>query len=214
VSVPRYAAFLLAFSAFAADPKLDGFLKNVEAHYNHAKTLQVPFTEQYSPPGRIQRTESGLLLLRKPGRMRGDYEQPKGKMFVSDGTYLYLYSPDQSLAQKVPLKESFGEDVRAPLAFLLGKLDFSKEFKDIQSSAEGGNTRIVAQPKGDTLPYSAVEFLITPDYRIQELKITLSDNSVISFRFGQEVMNPALSDKLFSFQLPSGAQWDPGAGRQ
>ena len=207
-------SLLIAAPAFAADPKLNQFLSQVESRYNHAKTLQVPFTEQYTPPGRIQRTESGMLLLRKPGRMRGDYDQPKGKMFVSDGTYLYLFNPDQNQAQKVKLKESFGEDMRAPLAFLLGKLDFNKEFKDIQSRPEGANTRVIATPKGDTLPYSSVEFLITPDYRIQELKITLSDHSIMNFTFGQEVMNPALADKLFTFQLPPGAQWDPSTAGQ
>ena len=213
MGVLRYSPVLFAFAAFAAEPKLDDFLKNVEARYNHTKTLEVPFTEQYTPPGRIQRTESGMLLLRKPGKMRGDYNQPKGKMFVSDGTYLYLFSPDENLAQKVKLTESFGEDVRAPLAFLLGRLDFHKEFKNLQGRPEGANTRIIGSPKSDALPYSAVEFLITPDYRIQELKITLSDHSLIAFSFGQEVMNPTLNDKLFTFQLPPGAQWDPSAGK-
>jgi outer membrane lipoprotein carrier protein len=215
VGVLRFSVFLLAitaFAAFAADPKLDGFLKNVEGHYNRAKTLEVPFTERYTPPGRIQRMESGVLLLRKPGRMRGDYDQPKGKLFVSDGTYLYLYTPGEP-AQKVKLKESFGEDVRAPLAFLLGHLDFNKDFKDLQGRPEGANTRVIASPKGDALPYSAVEFLITPDYRMQELQITLTDHSLISFTFGQEVMNPNLNDKLFVFQLPAGAQWDPSVGK-
>ena len=57
------------------------------------KTLQVSFTEQYTPAGRPQRTESGTLYLRKPGRMRCDYALPKGKLCVSDGTYLYVYTP-------------------------------------------------------------------------------------------------------------------------
>ena len=214
MSVLRYAPLLLAFSAFAADPKLDAFLKNVEARYNHVKTLEVPFTEQFTPSGRLQRTESGLLLLRKPGRMRGDYNQPKGKMFVSDGTFLYLYAPGEPFAQKTKLKESFGDDVRAPLAFLLGKLDFSREFKDLQGRPEGANTRVLASPKADTLPYSAVEFLITPDYLIQELKITLADHSLIAFTFGPEVLNPTLADKLFTFQLPPGVQWDPSSNQQ
>ena len=35
----------------------------------------------------------------------------------------------------MPLKES--DDMRAPLAFLLGKLDFNKEFRDFQMQADG-----------------------------------------------------------------------------
>ena len=217
MDVLRASVFVLALSAsaaLAADPPLDALLKSVQSHYNKANTLEVPFTEQYARPGSIARNENGLLLLRKPGRMRGDYNQPKGKTFVSDGTYLYAYDPDQTYAQKFKLKESFGEDVRAPLAFLLGKLDFSKEFQNLQGRPEGANTRVTAAPKNDTLPYSAVEFLIAPDYRIQEMKITLTDHSVISFAFGRETLNPTLNDKLFVFQLPPGAQWDPSAGKQ
>ena len=72
-------------SAFAADPALDTLLKGVETRYNKAKTLQVIFHEDYTPQGRPKRSESGTLQLRKPGRMRWEYDQPKGKLFVSDG---------------------------------------------------------------------------------------------------------------------------------
>ena len=84
---------LLAVSAFAGDASLDALLKGVETRYNKAKTLQVLFHEDYTPPGRAKRSESGTLLLRKPGKMRWDYDQPKGKLFVSDGKYLWLYTP-------------------------------------------------------------------------------------------------------------------------
>ena len=73
-------------SAFAGDANLNALLKSVENRYNHAKTLQVLFNEDYTPPGQATLTESGMLMLRKPGRMRWDYSQPKGKLLVSDGT--------------------------------------------------------------------------------------------------------------------------------
>ena len=57
------------------------------------------------------------------------------------------------------------DDMRAPLAFLLGKLNFQKEFRNLQGQPEGAGTRITAEPKTDNLPYSAVEFVVTPDGR-------------------------------------------------
>src|SRR5205807_8535487 len=92
VSPLRLMTALLAVSAFAADPALDTLLKGVETRYNKAKTLQVLFHEDYTPQGRPKRSESGTLLLRKPLRMRWDYEQPKGKLIVSDGKFLWLYT--------------------------------------------------------------------------------------------------------------------------
>ena len=80
VRVYRLLPGLLAVSAFAGDAALDALLKGVETRYNHAKTLQVLFQEDYTPPARPKQTESGTLMLRKPGCMRWDYNQPKGKL--------------------------------------------------------------------------------------------------------------------------------------
>jgi len=191
-------------SAFAGDAALDALLKRVETRYNQAKTLQVLFHEDYTPPGRAKRTESGTLVLRKPGKMRWDYDQPKGKLFVSDGKYLWLYTPLENRAEKMKLKES--DDMRAPLAFLLGKLDFQKEFRNLQAKQEGPNMRITAEPKTDNLPYSAVEFLVAPDQRIKLVKVTGFDHSVLEFRLDEEKVDPPLDAKLFQFQVPKGAR--------
>ena len=194
---------LMLAPAFAADAALDPLLKRVEEHYNQTKTLQVLFREDYTPAGRPRRSESGTLFLRKPGKMRWDYDQPKGKLFVSDGKFLWLYTPAENKAEKMKLKES--DDMRAPLAFLLGKLDFQKEFRNLQERLEGPDTRITAEPKTDNLPYSAVEFVVTPERRIKVVKVTGFDHSVLEFHLDQEKVDPALDAKLFQFQVPKGA---------
>jgi outer membrane lipoprotein carrier protein len=210
VSGFRLSIALLAVSAFAADAQLTTVLKSVEGRYNHAKTLQVLFTEQYTPKGGIQQSETGTLLLRKPGRMRWDYTQPKGKLVVADGTFIYIYTPSGNRAQKRKLTDSMAEEMQAPLAFLLGKLNFEREFKNLQAHPEGADLRIVGQPKDENLPYSAVDFVVTPQSQIRKLKITMPDYT-LEFTFSIEKMNPPADPKLFAFQLPAGAQWDEAA---
>jgi outer membrane lipoprotein carrier protein len=201
---------VLAVSAFAGDAGVDRLLKGVEARYNRAKTLQVLFHEEYTPPGPgggpARRSESGRLMLQKPGRMRWDYLQPKGKLFISDGKFMWLYTPADNRAEKMKVQES--EDMRAPLAFLLGKLNFEKEFRNLQVRAEGAasGTRITAEPKTDNLPYSAVEFVVTVENRIREVKVTGFDNSILDFIFDEESLNPPLNGKLFQFQAPPGTE--------
>jgi len=90
VSLCRIILGLLVVSALSADPSVNELLNHIESRYNHARTLQVLFQEQYTRPGEIRRTDSGVLLLRKPGRMRWEYSLPKGKLFMSDGKNLYL----------------------------------------------------------------------------------------------------------------------------
>jgi len=190
-------------TALGAEPGLDATLKAVETRYNRAKTLQVLFREEYTPPGKPHRVEAGTLLLRKPGRMRWDYTQPQGKLFVADGKFLWLYVPADNRAEKMKLQQS--DDMRAPLAFLLGKLNFEKEFRNIEGHPDTAGIRITAEPRTDNLPYSRVEFLVTPDNRIRQVKVTGFDKSILDFSFDQEQMNPVLDSRLFVFQAPPGA---------
>jgi outer membrane lipoprotein carrier protein len=148
--------------------------------------------------------ESGVLTLRKPGRMRWDYTSPAGKLFVSDGKDVYLYLPDSHRVEHSKFKES--EDLRAPLAFLLGKLNFYKEFRKFDLHSEGEDQWIGAEPNSENLPYSRVEFLIAPDARIRRLRVIGQDHSVMDFSFDQEKLNVPLDAKLFSFRPPAGSE--------
>lgn len=178
-------------------------LKGIEQRYNHAKTLQVQFNESYTVLGRARKGESGELTLRKPGRMRWDYSTPPGKLFVSDGRDVYLYTPDAHRVERTKLKAS--DDMRAPMAFLLGKLDFAKDFRDFEINRDGANYVITASAKSDKLPYEKIQMLVTPDYEIQRLVINGQDRSILTFQFAQEKLNPAVDDNQFKFQMPEGA---------
>jgi outer membrane lipoprotein carrier protein len=193
---------MLAVSACAANPPLTDLLKTVEQRYNHIDSLQVLFNQSYAKMGHTPRKESGVLDLRKPGRMRWEYSSPQGKLAVADGKFLWTYYPDDNHVDKTPLRDS--DD--SPIAFLLGKLHFEKEFRNLQGKPEGADTRITAQPKTDALPYTAVELLVTAEGRIREVKVTEYDNGVMTYTFDQEKMGPKLEDKLFQFQVPKGAQ--------
>lgn len=198
--------YLVSFASpsLGADASLGRLLDSVEKRYNAAKTLQVSFEETLTGVG-PKRVESGELALRKPGRMRWDYSAPAGKLFLADGKSIYYYSPTSKQAEKVPFKQS--EDMRAPLAFLLGKLDFEKDFQGFKTAPQANGTLISADPKSDKLPYKHVDFLVTPDFRIAELRVLGFDQSVLTFRFSNERVNPALQDGIFKFELPAGATW-------
>ena len=189
--------------AQAADLDLNTLLKGVEQRYNRAKTLQVHFVESYTVQGRARKSESGELTLRKPGRMRWDYSTPTGKLFVSDGKDVYLYTPEAHRVEKTKLKAS--DDMRAPLAFLLGKLDFAKDFRDFEIKPEGTSYLITAKAKNDKFPYEKIQMLVTPDYAIQRMAIDLQDESILTFQLDGEKVNPPVNDALFQFQMPAGA---------
>jgi outer membrane lipoprotein carrier protein len=183
---------------------IDALLKTVEARYNRTQSLKLNFSESYAGTKRPVQNDSGVLYLRKPGRMRWEYTSPAGKVFISDGKEVVLYDPDDQRAEKSKLKES--EDMRAPLAFLLGKLDFKKEFKSFQTRADGGDNWIVAEPKSENLAYTKVEFLATPEGEIRRVRITGQDQSRLDFTFSNEQLNAPVAPALFTFHPPPGVQ--------
>jgi outer membrane lipoprotein carrier protein len=199
-----WSACLLSSLAAAAEIDVPRTLKGVEDRYNRTQTLQLAFTESYQQGART-RVEKGDLFLRKPGRMRWQYSAPAGKLFVSDGKFIYSYTPQDNRAEKMKLKET--DDMRAPLAFLLGRLDFNKDFREFRAHAEDGGVFITAIPKSDKLPYSEVSFLTTSDYTIRRLEVKNQDNSVLRFTFENEKKDPALQDSLFRFTPPPGVEY-------
>jgi outer membrane lipoprotein carrier protein len=199
-------ALLLTFAggATADNGGLASLIQGVEHHYNGARTLSVDFTETYSIAGRHRRPESGTLVLRKPGRMRWTYTEPAGKLFVSDGQDAYLYTATDNRVERSKLKSS--EDLRAPMAFLLGKLDLKKEFRDFEAKPSETGTDLIANAKTDRLPYAKVQMDVGHDYVIHQLTVTGRDGSLLAFTFRNEVMNPAVPDTAFRFTVPAGAE--------
>jgi outer membrane lipoprotein carrier protein len=200
---------LLTASRLSAEPEPDiqKILKGVEDRYNRIQTLEVKFTEKSAIQGRT-RTEEGELYLRKPGRMRWQYTQPAGKLFVSDGKFIYLYTPSDNRYQRMPMKET--EDMRAPLAFLLGRIHFNDDFREFTTlpDPDGDHLFITAIPKSDKLPYTEVTFLVSPDSSvIHWLRVVNQDGSREEFVFEHEQKNLPLRDGLFKFALPPGAEF-------
>lgn len=195
---------------------VDALIRQVQDRYNGARTLSVKFVENYSIAGHRRPPEEGTLVLRKQGKMRWDYTRPAGKLFLSDGKNVYLYTARDNRVEKVPLKDT--EDMRAPLAFLLGRLDLKKEFRQFETRPEAGGTWLEAGAKNDRTPYEHVEMLIGAGGEIRSLKILGRDQSVLDYEFSGEQLNPPVNDALFHFQIPPGAEVvnavEDGAERQ
>jgi outer membrane lipoprotein carrier protein len=198
------ACLAIATYAQAASSDTDALIQKVEHHYNKALTLTVDFAEQYSVQGHPHIPETGTLTLRKQGKMRWDYARPAGKIFISDGKMMYLYTSADNKVEEIPLKDT--EDMRAPLAFLLGHLDLKKEFTNFATRPAEGQTWLSATAKNDKTPYEKIQMLINPAGEITTLTILGRDQSTLAFSLTNEKVNPAVSDSLFAFKIPAGAE--------
>src|SRR3954447_16456623 len=204
---PLFFALLAASLAVQAGvPDTETLIKQVETRYNGTRTLSVNFVETYNLLGHKRPPETGVLTLRKQGKMRWDYSRPQGKLFISDGKSVFLYTAADNRVEKVSLRDT--EDMRAPLAFLLGRLDMKKEFQDFATRQDdsGGGTWLSASARNDKLPFKSIEMLIAPGGSIRQLRVTGRDESLLSYTFEDEKLNIPVNDASFHFVIPTGAE--------
>ena len=193
-----------AAAAAAPPPNAKAIADGVDRRYNDLRTLRAEFTEIYRGAG-IERTESGTLWLKRPGKMRWEYRQPREKLFLADGKDAWFYVPGERQARKAPLKKL--DDLRSPLRYLLGRTKLAKEFNDLAPAPDvapltRANVMLRGAPRGMADRVTAVLLEITPASRIARLVIEEVDGATTEFRFSDIAENQAVSDHKFQLSLP------------
>ena len=202
----KYLIFLFVVALAAAD--VHTIAQKVDDRYNHLHSLQAEFTEIYRGAG-MERSESGTLWLKKPGKMRWEYRSPREKLFLSDGKEAWFYVPGDRQVRRAPVRKL--DDLRSPLAFLLGKTKLEKELQglslapDVSPSAPE-NLVLRGVPKGMTDRVSAILVEVTPDSMIARLVIEEVDGSVTEYRFSQQKEDAAVPEQRFHFAPPPGVE--------
>ena len=179
----------------------EALVRRVDDHYNHLQSLRAHYAERYSGMG-MNREEEGTLLLKKPGRMRWSYDAPAGKVFVLDGKFAWFYTPGDSQATRAPAKEL--DDLRSPLRFLLGHTQLKKELGELTVTPEGTEFRISGVPKGMEQRVKALSLWVTPDGRIDRMRVDEIDGAVTEFTFSKMQENVPVKDADFAFLPPDG----------
>src|SRR5580658_37472 len=199
-------ATLLPATGQAADAKT--LAAAVDSHYNHLHSLQAEFAEIYRGSG-MDRTESGTLWLKKPGKMRWEYRSPRDKLFVSDGRDAWFYVPGERQVRRTAVKKL--DDLRSPLAFLLGKTKLEKELQGLSLAPDvtplaTGDVVLRGVPKSLADRVSQVLLEITPDHWISRILIEEVDGSVTEYRFSDLKENETIPDGRFEFHSPPGTE--------
>jgi len=202
------AALVLGLAAAGNSADVHSLAGAVDAHYNRLRSLEAEFIEVYRGAG-MERSETGTLWLKKPGKMRWEYRSPREKLFVSDGRDAWFYVPDDHQARKTAAKKL--EDVRSPLAFLLGKTKLEKELRGLSMAPditplEAGNVVLRGMPVGMEDRVSEILLEVTPDHQIARLVIQEVDGAATEYRFSQQKEDVAVADGRFEFRPPAGTE--------
>jgi outer membrane lipoprotein carrier protein len=224
--IARWLGFLLAVGGLTATPMFAGgpsraavstpnpntdiktLASAVDAHYNHLRSLEAEFTEMYRGSG-LERTESGTLWLKKPGKMRWEYRSPKAKLFVSDGRDAWFYVPDDRQVRKMPVRKL--DDIRSPIAFMLGKTKLEKELEGLSLAPDvtplaSGDLVLRGVPTAMADRVSEVLLEITPERQIARIVIEEVDGSTTEYRFSDQKEDVTITDGRFDFTPPPGSE--------
>jgi outer membrane lipoprotein carrier protein len=202
------ACFCVFLCAADSPTNVKALADAVDAHYNHLQSLETNFTEAYRGAG-MDRTESGTLWLKKPGKMRWEYRSPREKLFISDGRTVWFYVPADRQARREPAKKL--EDLRSPLAFLLGKTKLEKELRGLSvapdvTPIEAGDVVLRGVPQAMADQVSEVLIEITPDHQIRQITLQDVDGSTSEYRFSDQKSDVTVANAQFEFRPPSGTE--------
>ncbi|MFZ0296770.1 MAG: outer membrane lipoprotein carrier protein LolA [Candidatus Sulfotelmatobacter sp.] len=209
---------IVAASATAGAEDVHSIAAAVDERYNHLRTLQAEFSEEYRGAG-IQRTEAGTVWLaksgralggsKKPGKMRWEYRSPREKLFVSDGRDAWFYVPGDRQARKTDARKL--DDVRSPLAFLLGKSKLEKELQGLSLAPDvtpvvAGDLVLRGVPRALADRISEILLEVTPEHQIVRIVINDVDGSVTEYRFSDQKEDVSIPEGRFEFSPPAGTE--------
>lgn len=210
VFLRSFLVVLMAATITMATPAADihSIAQGVDQHYNQLDSLQAEFGEIYRGAG-ADRVESGTLWLKKPGKMRWEYRAPQQKLFLSDGQNAWLYLPDDRQVRKTSARKL--DDLRSPLAFLLGKAHLEKELQSLSLASDlapliPGDVVLRGVPKALASSVNQVMLEVTPDSRITRIIVEGADGTETEYRFSDQKENVEIPRQSFRFTPPPGVE--------
>jgi outer membrane lipoprotein carrier protein len=211
------AILVLAFLGGAPDLKaatgdsnfsVDQILDRVEKRYTHSEFSAEFIQKSFLKAMDIIDQASGKVYIKYPGKMRWEYEKPERQIFITDGEKLWVYRPNDNQVQvgKAPafFQGGKGASFLSDISLIREKFDISLKKGTRDENDPFYYLKLIPREKTQDITeillmvskqaFDVVQ-IITVDLYGDENRIDL-----LNFVFGVN-----LSDSLFSFKIPQGA---------
>jgi outer membrane lipoprotein carrier protein len=181
----------------------------VEATYGKIVDLRADFTQVAHNKSLGQDIKAeGTVLLKKGGKMRWDYKSPAPQQIVSDGTSLWVYTPELNQVNKGSAPKALTGPAGSFLSGL-GKLreEFTVRFLNPANPRDGAGRPVLdLTPKQPTPLLTRLVITVDPkDHVVRQAVLYDQFQSTVTMTFSRVAINPGLSDTLFTFTPPPGA---------
>ncbi len=199
-----------------AAPTLEEAVQSLEGAYRRVSDLRAPFRQAAFNRTLNQTIDAtGTLYLKKPGKLRWEYTTPTPQEIVSDGTRLWVYTPE--------LKQVNVSDAPAALAgpagsFLQGLGQVREYFQarflnPAQPTDPDGHVVLDLTPKEPRPLLSRLIVAVDPKSWLVRTAVVYDElGNTVTVRFGEVTLNTGLADSLFVFVPPPGVAVVPTPG--
>jgi outer membrane lipoprotein-sorting protein len=167
-------------------------LVRIEQYFNSFQTLRARFQQYAVDSG----TSTGNIYLRRPGRLRVEYDPPVPVVIVADGILVSYYDKDLDQVDQLPLKSS-------PVWFLLEKNVEFDEHVTITAIERDASSLRVSMHQTDDPDVGRVTLIFT-DNPLELRQWTVIDAQGTEVRVGLEqvALGGALANELFATPVP------------
>ena len=199
----QVGTFVLAMSGMLIAQAPDELIAQLQQKYEALESFSADF-EQMFQGGGVQLRESGVVKMKKPGKMYWEYQRPTTKLFIADGKKSYFYLPQDN---QVIVSDLDLDNASTPLLFLVGKgkiqEDFQVELEEAEKPLQAENLLVRLTPKQPQGGYSHLMLEIDPStyliYRLIVIEPIGNRNEYIMKNFRENIR---ISDRQFRFELP------------
>ena len=180
----------------------------VQAFYERTRDLEATFVQTYSyAAGGRRQVSRGTLRVKKPGRMRWDYQSPEPKTVAVVGSRLVQWEPE---ANQLYVDERFDATaMSAAVTFLLGQGRLESEFR----IASGGPGLLVLRPKKADPRVELVTLTVGPEGQVTATRVEDGQGNVNQVALQDIRRNVGLKDSDFEVRAPKDARRIAPPGR-
>jgi len=190
----------LALPALAAPSGDAAALARLEQGLAKLQSVRAEFVQDLlNKDGTSAEHAAGTLYLKKPGRFRWDYSQPK-QLIVCDGTDLWLYDPELEQATVKRVRDTLSQ---TPAMLLSGEAKVQDGFRVKDGGSAAGLDWIVLTPKADDTDFREIRLGFAGDL-LRRLEFADKLNQRTAIELKRLERNVEIPEALFKFIAPPG----------
>lgn len=168
-------------------------LKAAATSLAEAKTAKGRFT-QLAPDGSVT---TGDFALRRPGRMRFDYDDPTPILIVADGTTVAIEDRDLETVDRVPLAST-------PLGLILDdELDFENEARVTDVQRASGEIAITIEDRSGESEGQLTLYFDPANYQLTSWRALDANRQVTRVALQDIKTNVQVDPRLFRMEDPA-----------